>query len=109
MRISDWSSDVCSSDLNRTWVLQLLWPLSYIPPWSIARYPVGYCGRRRPEACQQLMVPASSIVFAGSKDSCVEIGRAHVCTPVTNAHLVCRLLLAQEKTNNRHQITTSPS
>src|SRR3546814_8948577 len=22
-----------------------------------------------------------------------EIGRAHVCTPVTNAHLVCRLLL----------------
>src|SRR3546814_10759591 len=26
-----------------------------------------------------------------------EIGRAHVCTPVTNAHLVCRLLV--EKTN----------
>src|SRR3546814_4199282 len=25
-----------------------------------------------------------------------KIGRAHVCTPVTNAHLVCRLLL--EKT-----------
>src|SRR3546814_10721223 len=23
------------------------------------------------------------------------IGRAHVCTPVTNAHLVCRLLLEQ--------------
>src|SRR3546814_1233561 len=23
----------------------------------------------------------------------VQIGRAHVCTPVTNAHLVCRLLL----------------
>src|SRR3546814_9139765 len=27
-----------------------------------------------------------------------KIGRAHVCTPVTNAHLVCRLLL--EKNNN---------
>src|SRR3546814_9687796 len=27
-----------------------------------------------------------------------EIGRAHVCTPVTNAQLVCRLLLEQ-KTN----------
>src|SRR3546814_3694740 len=27
-----------------------------------------------------------------------EIGRAHVCTPVTNAQLVCRLLL--EKKNN---------
>src|SRR3546814_10025457 len=25
----------------------------------------------------------------------IKIGRAHVCTPVTNAHLVCRLLLAK--------------
>src|SRR3546814_10738968 len=27
----------------------------------------------------------------------LELGRAHVCTPVTNAHLVCRLLLEQHK------------
>src|SRR3546814_4639734 len=27
-----------------------------------------------------------------------EIGRAHVCTPVTNAHLVCRLLLETKQT-----------
>src|SRR3546814_6494025 len=27
-----------------------------------------------------------------------QIGRAHVCTPVTNAHLVCRLLLEKNKT-----------
>src|SRR3546814_1761277 len=27
-----------------------------------------------------------------------QIGRAHVCTPVTNAHLVCRLLLEKKKT-----------
>src|SRR3546814_8010249 len=27
-----------------------------------------------------------------------EIGRAHVCTPVTNAHLVCRLLPEKKKT-----------
>src|SRR3546814_5795267 len=26
-----------------------------------------------------------------------KIGRAHVCTPVTNAHLVCRLLLEKRK------------
>src|SRR3546814_2372466 len=25
-----------------------------------------------------------------------QIGRAHVCTPVTNAHLVCRLLIAKK-------------
>src|SRR3546814_1006088 len=30
-----------------------------------------------------------------------EIGRAHVCTPVTNAHLVCRLLL-EKKNNNTY-------
>src|SRR3546814_6018530 len=27
----------------------------------------------------------------------LEIGRAHVSTPVTNAHLVCRLLLEKKK------------
>src|SRR3546814_2688760 len=30
-------------------------------------------------------------MFAGMTGG--KIGRAHVCTPVTNAHLVCRLLL----------------
>src|SRR3546814_10132297 len=29
-----------------------------------------------------------------------EIGRAHVLTPVTNAHLVCRLLLEKKKTHD---------
>src|SRR3546814_2561936 len=28
------------------------------------------------------------------------IGRAHVCTPVTNAHLVCRLLLVNKHTTH---------
>src|SRR3546814_1216534 len=36
-------------------------------------------------------------VFSGVA---LQIGRAHVCTPVTNAHLVCRLLLAKQKTKN---------
>src|SRR3546814_5514183 len=30
----------------------------------------------------------------------IKIGRAHVCTPVTNAHLVCRLLLEKNKTHH---------
>src|SRR3546814_9192330 len=29
--------------------------------------------------------------------SMMQIGRAHVCNPVTNAHLVCRLLLEKKK------------
>src|SRR3546814_10147938 len=33
-----------------------------------------------------------------------EIGRAHARTPVTNAHLVCRLLLdKKKKTNNKNK------
>src|SRR3546814_6145301 len=28
----------------------------------------------------------------------VETGRAHVCTPVTNSHIVCRLLLEKKNT-----------
>src|SRR3546814_10671276 len=44
-----------------------------------------------------------------------EIGRAHVLTPVTNAHLVCRLLLEKKTTllmkvrtkyNNKHTYRT---
>src|SRR3546814_6157237 len=32
-----------------------------------------------------------------------QIGRAHVCTPVTNAHLVCRLLLEKKNTHTMIQ------
>src|SRR3546814_5583531 len=31
------------------------------------------------------------------RDPGAQIGRAHVCTPVTHAHLVCRLLLEKKK------------
>src|SRR3546814_10473610 len=36
-------------------------------------------------------------------DTPPEIGRAHVCTPVTNAHLVCRLLLEKNKKQDNSQ------
>src|SRR3546814_1783337 len=43
----------------------------------------------------------SGIGFAGTY---IQIGRAHVCTPVTNAHLVCRLLLEKKtrQTTSHH-------
>src|SRR3546814_5577029 len=49
----------------------------------------------------------SHILIAVDKDADAaavadEIGSAHVCTPATNAHLVCRLLLG----NNNHGPTT---
>src|SRR3546814_2525409 len=36
-----------------------------------------------------------------------KIGRAHVCTPVTNAHLVCRLLLEKKHIHQTSNKTTS--
>src|SRR3546814_49738 len=51
--------------------------------WS---YAIIFCGH----------FPEGTAVFSEA-----EIGRAHVCTPVTNAHLVCRLLLDKKhKTND---------
>src|SRR3546814_3785399 len=38
---------------------------------------------------------------ANPVDGHEEIGRAHVCTPVTNAHLVCRRLLEKKNQNKR--------
>src|SRR3546814_6802096 len=47
---------------------------------------------------------AGAVNFGPSNfDDLAEIGRAHVCTPVTNAHLVCRLLLEQKKVKHPHK------
>src|SRR3546814_7258962 len=61
----------------------------------------------RPElhaAASALNVPlrfaaASDDVAQWLSDTLDQIGRAHVCTPVHNAHLVCRLLLDKKKKN----------
>src|SRR3546814_10190961 len=45
-------------------------------------------------------------VVGHSRDGRAEIGRAHVCTPVTNAHLVCRLLLSKNKHTEIEHIFT---
>src|SRR3546814_2243319 len=37
-----------------------------------------------------------------------QIGRAHVCTPVTNAHLVCRPLLEKKKSEIKHTTPQYP-
>src|SRR3546814_10718793 len=40
---------------------------------------------------------ACATAWLDSSAARMQIGRAHVCTPVTNAHLVCRLLLEKKK------------
>src|SRR3546814_5213339 len=42
---------------------------------------------------EMLIIESGFIQGLGTGLMFVQIGRAHVCTPVTNAHLVCRLLL----------------
>src|SRR3546814_1449559 len=37
----------------------------------------------------------------------LQIGRAHVCTPVTNAHIVCRLLLEKKIPAQTHTHNTT--
>src|SRR3546814_3701864 len=41
--------------------------------------------------------PKTSGLIVADRYGAAAIGRAHVCTQVTNAHLVCRLLLEQKK------------
>src|SRR3546814_9103332 len=137
MRISDWSSDVCSSDL----VLMLLALAGLAWVWRrrrrmrqrqrrilgeldslvrrhredgdraallgglhqllrrVAREQdaavVHLRGAAWRQALARVPVDAATLDNLHRLD---QIGRAHVRTPVTNAHLVCRLLLEKKKT-----------
>src|SRR3546814_7018624 len=129
MRISDWSSDVCSSDLElirtersaiygrigtctqsfgtlASWMIDVLAILTGNldreggSMWSRPVAPLVDMLATLPEGLPVVMgksrvrgVPA---VLGQFPASC-QIGRAHVCTPVTNAQLVCRLLLEQKQ------------
>src|SRR3546814_9005999 len=114
MRISDWSSYVCSSDLMILSHSALLtdpsrpqssaaMPRACLASNHSAR-PIGSTVTRRAilPKVQPRVTDATAI---SSPDSAKwgavhpQIGRAHVCTPVTNAHLVCRLLLEQKNTH----------
>src|SRR3546814_2845908 len=101
MRISDWSSDVCSSDLDPTYrsgaTMQLLWR-------GIAEYVFYHdisimfgCASLPGTDPEQLRMPlaylrhhhlAPRALRARAVPERYEIGTAHVCTPVTNAHPV---------------------
>src|SRR3546814_6026769 len=130
MRISDWSSDVCSSDLQggqrRAYVI---WTRLIRPDGAsinLASPAISFDGTTGLEGqvnsnffkrfgsalllsvvggLSTIASGGTSVVLGGAGQSAAaaaaeqgpEIGRAHVCTPVTNAHLVCRLLLEKKK------------
>src|SRR3546814_4233114 len=141
MRISDWSSDVCSSDLpcetSRTgrfcdggphpsWVMvsvpKAAEPLAWTTRSGMRSRSKWACfsksgqsrtrsAPRRPAVCAFRLsatgMPAV-VVRVGREDlgrldmvvlHRLKIGRAHVCTHVTNAHLVRRLQLDTQNNN----------
>src|SRR3546814_6626737 len=127
MRISDWSSDVCSSDLVVVQVASvgpvgdIFQEVAEIQHVALAEVEVGddvvaavgAVGEDegiRPVAAGQGVVTLAAVkhVSAGPADEHVvaKIGRAHVCTPVPNAHLVCRLLLDKKKTKSSYNNVT---
>src|SRR3546814_3015922 len=66
------------------------------PPAALASFKDGKC-----EVWSCLQSPYGARVDIA--DFLGQIGRAHVRTPVTNAHLVCRLMLDKK---NKHTSTT---
>src|SRR3546814_4578355 len=116
MRISDWSSDVCSSDLLEHIDDTLI--LTNHRDRRLASRPnvrlrivedVSRCaisdeiGPGWDGFGMTFVMIAHTAEISSSRFShngaCIaaEIGIAHVSTPVTNAHIVCRLLLEKKK------------
>src|SRR3546814_2036889 len=110
MRISDWSSDVCSSDLNPSLGssagrknglslsdMSLALGMSKTRPSNLlsaeAEHALSKLTIDKEAAVRCLFMPAGYERSATS----TTIGRAHVCTPVTNAHPVCSLLLDKKQ------------
>src|SRR3546814_5640213 len=126
MRISDWSSDVCSSDLilplplrrqgeaGRGWSRLGLIPKAPLPnppghraqldgvrraanQWFANGLPHPLPSQGREQSSRLPLLLHSICEHDG-------IGRAHVLTPVTNPHLVCRLLLDKKKKHTSKHI-----
>src|SRR3546814_8505692 len=132
MRMSDWSSDVCSSDLRTSPPLARSSPdniaisddlpdpdgprIARLSPFGMERStPLNICVGASRVPSERVTLRASIAIWAREDEPCIgernpmkagkrtiyvgaESGRAHVRTTVTNAKLVCRLLL--EKNNS---------
>src|SRR3546814_7339517 len=112
MRISDWSSDVCSSDLAALQQSRK-GPENDAGEIADAVFRAGVIFRRMPERlvllCQKILPFTQTLEpydSSGNSFRPQKIGRAHVGTPVTNAHIVCRPLPEQkQKTTEKKQET----
>src|SRR3546814_7124324 len=111
MRISDWSSDVCSSDLTYYETHRQSCPRHWRRDGNDHSVAVDDLrageARRVPEAGPYRSQPRRLAPLGGH---CVARSEEHTSeTPVTNAHLVCRLLLDKKhiKTKDNQSHPTS--
>src|SRR3546814_3793597 len=117
MRISDWSSDVCSSDLldeylqcreiagigdiEMTVVLGMGIEDGVVFPFFLGLvFPVGV--HRQAERILPPVPVVNLDPLIPRIGEYRQIGRAHVRTPVTNAHTVCSLLLSKKTHTKRY-------
>src|SRR3546814_8866396 len=105
MRISDWSSDVCSSDLIGE--QRVARAIAVTRSRTLGPFHGQAAQTNFPEGAVIGEIDKTDVgttgcaligVIAARDRRTAQIGRAHVCTPVPTAHLVCRLLL--ENKNN---------
>src|SRR3546814_2468348 len=111
MRISDWSSDVCSSDLTTLLFLVIFTVAlgregravlgvpfaSFVAPGLIAMAMMQNSFANSSFSLLSGKIQGTIIDLLMPPLSEGEIGRAHVCTAVTNEHLVFRLQLDKKK------------
>src|SRR3546814_1963604 len=120
MRIRGWSSDVCSSDLDCLWAYHNVGGLRagvidlkyQLPVWARRRHIVDDEGKPLPLLLSRLRKTHKALWYTKTEGhmarfavghsrevaarhnadlpSLRQLGRAHVRTPVPNAHLICR-------------------
>src|SRR3546814_6989543 len=100
MRISDWSSDVCSSDLLVVKAQRLRRPAGD-RQIALPADPLDLESRAQPVVAADVIAAHEGAV---GRDAAriAEDRKSTRRTPVTNAHIVCRLLLEKK---NQQQIT----
>src|SRR3546814_1939538 len=104
MRISDWSSDVCSSDLDLQAWLVLGGLAQRLGDAALTEHIVDGVIERFPDEPRVALLRASQLREADKPDQAREVlatdRKSTRRTPVTNAHLVCRLLLEKKNLYN---------
>src|SRR3546814_7173106 len=115
MRISDWSSDVCSSDLFRAFGDEDEFTGQRHAAVRLAPARQGFGAINlatrhiddRLEERHELALPQTAAYLLGQCQMPAQAmgmrSEEHTSDPVTNAHLVCRLLLEKKKNKRKTQ------